>query len=115
MPALALKDGEPHLAFGVMGAAFQPMGHVYVLSNMLDYGLDAQAALDHPRVFIEGGVMQVEAGLPAAVATRLIDMGHTLERRRAPWGGGQIVAIDRDNGVLAGASDHRKDGCALGY
>ena len=54
VPAMVLKDGKPLMAFGVMGAHFQPMGHVYIMSNMFDYGMDAQEALDAPRMFFEG-------------------------------------------------------------
>lgn len=115
VPAMALKDGHPFMSFGVMGAAFQPMGHVYVVSNIVDYGLDPQQALDFPRAFVEGGTVWVEDGVPASVAAELTALGHRVDRRAEPWGGGQIVVIDRDRGVLIGASDHRKDGCALGY
>ncbi|MFM9939579.1 MAG: gamma-glutamyltransferase [Hyphomicrobiaceae bacterium] len=115
VPAMAYRDGKPWLSFGVMGANFQPMGHVYVMSNMLDYGMDPQEALDNPRVFFEGGKLWVEDSVPADVANALKAMGHPVERRPEPWGGGQIVMFDRANGTLVGASDPRKDGMALGY
>ena len=115
VPAMAMKDGAPVMPFGVMGAAYQPMGHVLVVSNMLDYGMDPQEALDFPRMFVEGSVIGIEDGFPVEVRQALTAMGHTLERRAEPWGGGQAVLIDRERGVLVGASDHRKDGCALGY
>jgi gamma-glutamyltranspeptidase/glutathione hydrolase len=114
-PAMAMKDGLPYLSFGVMGAAFQPMGHVYVITNMLDYGMDPQEALDAPRAFFEGHELLIEEGVPDATADRLESMGHTVRVREEPWGGGQIVCFDRTHGVLIGASDARKDGCALGY
>lgn len=115
VPAMAMKDGLPLMAFGVMGAAFQPIGHAYVMTNMLDYGLDPQEALDCPRAFFEGGEVHVEEGLAGGAAARLAAMGHDVKVREEPWGGGQIVYLDRTNDVLIGASDHRKDGCALGY
>ena len=115
VPAMAMKDGLPYMPFGVMGAAFQPMGHVFVVSNMVDYGMDPQEALDFPRAFVEGGIVGVEDGVPMPVRDGLAAMGHTVERRAEPWGGGQGIVIDRANGVLIGASDPRKDGCALGY
>jgi gamma-glutamyltranspeptidase/glutathione hydrolase len=115
VPAMACRDGRPWLSFGVMGGAYQPTGHVLVLTNMVDYGLDAQEALDLPRVFFEGAETVIDDSLPRTVRERLAAMGHTLRVREIPWGGGQIVEIDRKRGVLIGASDHRKDGCALGY
>lgn len=115
VPAMALKDGKPWLSFGVMGGAYQPTGHVFVLCNMIDYGMDAQEALDMSRVFFEGNDTIIEETLPASVRAELEAMGHKLSVREVPWGGGQIVQFDRESGVLIGASDHRKDGCALGY
>ncbi len=115
VPALATKDGRPWLSFGVMGGAFQATGHAYVLTNMLDYGMDVQEAIDHPRVFFEGGEVQVELPLVGAVASGLRALGHKTSLRDDPWGGGQAIEINSANGVLIGGSDPRKDGCALGY
>ncbi len=115
VPAFAMKDGKPLMAFGVMGAHFQPMGHVYVMSNMLDYGMDPQEALDVPRVFFEGDALHAEYSVPDDVVEGLKRMGHKVVRREFPWGGGQVVMWDRENGTLVGASDPRKDGMALGY
>ncbi len=64
VPAMVFEGGKPYMAFGVMGAHFQPMGHVYVMSNMFDYGMDPQEALDAPRVFFEGDALVVEASVP---------------------------------------------------
>ena len=115
VPAMAMQDGKPFAAFGVMGAAFQPIGHVYILTNMIDYGLDAQEAIDCPRVFFEDGEVQIESSVPAATAEAMALMGHKINVRTDPWGGGQIVHFDRANGTLVGGSDPRKDGIALGY
>jgi gamma-glutamyltranspeptidase / glutathione hydrolase len=115
IPAIAMRGDKLMASFGVMGAAFQPMGHVYILSNMVDYGMDAQEALDLPRVFFEGGEILVEAGLPGSTMEALARMGHKVTIRKLPWGGGQIVAVDPNTGVLIGASDGRKDGMAMGY
>jgi gamma-glutamyltranspeptidase / glutathione hydrolase len=115
VPAMAMRDGEAALAFGVMGAHFQPIGHAYVMSNLTDYGMDPQEAIDCPRVFFEGEDTVVEESVPAATVEGLKARGHRIRQRELPWGGAQIVAIDRDNGVLIGASDGRKDGMALGY
>lgn len=115
VPAMVYKDGAPLMSFGVMGAHFQPMGHVYVMNNMFDYGMDPQAALDAPRMFFEGDRILVEDGVPGEVLAGMEARGHKLARRPLPWGGGQIVMFDRASGTLVGASDHRKDGMALGY
>lgn len=115
VPAMAYKNDQPWLSFGVMGANFQPMGHTYVMTNILDYGMDPQAALDHPRAFFEGDEIKVETSMPKSVVDGLTAAGHKAVYTEAPWGGGQIVEMDRANGVLIGASDPRKDGMAAGY
>ncbi|MGE3067191.1 MAG: gamma-glutamyltransferase [Hyphomicrobiaceae bacterium] len=115
IPAIALQDGEPALSFGVMGAAFQPMGHVYLVSNLVDYGLDVQEAVDLPRVFFEGGDLSLEESVPAGTESGLRALGHSTVRRPDPWGGAQAILIDRGKGILVGASDPRKDGMAIGY
>ncbi len=115
VPALAMKNGVPWLSFGVMGADFQPMGHVYVLTNMLWHGMDPQEALDFPRIFFEGDALGAEETVPRAIVDELTAMGHRIVPIEEPWGGGQIVEIDRARGVLIGASEPRKDGLALGY
>jgi gamma-glutamyltranspeptidase / glutathione hydrolase len=115
VPAMAMRNGEAAMAFGVMGAHFQPIGHVYVMSNLADYGMDPQEAVDCPRAFFEGEEVVVEQSVPAATVAGLKALGHRVRQRELPWGGAQIVAIDRDRGVLIGASDGRKDGMALGY
>ena len=115
VPAFATKAGKPWLSFGVMGAAFQPIGHVYVMTNMLDYKMDVQEAIDHPRVFFEDGDVQYEAPHAGKIADGLGALGHPVALRADPWGGGQAVEFDAARGILSGASDPRKDGCALGY
>jgi gamma-glutamyltranspeptidase/glutathione hydrolase len=115
VPAMVLKDGSPHMVLGVMGAHFQPMGHVYVMTNVFHYGMDPQAAIDTPRVFFDGDTVLVEESVPEAVVVGLRQLGHQVAARRMPWGGAQAVRIDPESGVLAGASDPRKDGLALGY
>jgi len=116
VPAIATENGQPVMSFGVMGAAFQPLGHVYVVTNMRDYGMDAQEALDFPRVFFEDeGRVMVEEGVSDATTEALRVLGHDVGVREEPWGGGQIVQIDPQSGVRIGASDPRKDGAALGF
>jgi gamma-glutamyltranspeptidase/glutathione hydrolase len=115
VPAMVLKHGRPLMAFGVMGAHFQPMGHVYVMTNVFHYGMDPQEAIDAPRVFFDGDTVLFEESVPEAVVEGLRRLGHCVAPRRMPWGGAQVVCIDQETGVLTGASDPRKDGCALGY
>jgi gamma-glutamyltranspeptidase/glutathione hydrolase len=122
IPAMVFKDGRPYLSFGVMGGAIQPQGHVQVLVNLIDLGVDVQQAVGRPRFRYLGGVrvlLEDEIGEPTI--KRLIELGH--QRGTAPggytlrsqMGGGQAVLIDWANGALVGASDPRKDGLALGY
>jgi gamma-glutamyltranspeptidase / glutathione hydrolase len=115
IPALAFRNGHCELSFGVMGAHYQPMGHAQVVSNLVDYGMDVQAAIDAPRAFFVGDLTVVERGLPAASVEGLRARGHRVALAPAPWGGAQAIRIDRARGVLIGGSDPRKDGCALGY
>jgi gamma-glutamyltranspeptidase/glutathione hydrolase len=115
MPGMATQGGNAAMAFGVMGGDYQPYGHTRILTNVLDYGMDPQAALDTPRVFAMGNRVEVERSLPSATVAGLIRRGHAVNVAAAPQGGGQIIRIDPESGVLAGGSDPRKDGCALGY
>jgi gamma-glutamyltranspeptidase/glutathione hydrolase len=115
IPALAMRNGRCEMPFGVMGADYQPMGHVHVVTNMVDYGMDVQAAIDHSRMFYEGETTVVERGVPGATVAGLERRGHAVALRPAPLGGGQAIVIDWERGVLIGGSDPRKDGCALGY
>lgn len=115
IPAMVTRDGAAVMPFGVMGGHYQPAGQSWVLSSMLDYGLDVQAALDLPRLFAFDGMVDLERGVPEAAAKSLRDRGHDLRRIEKPHGGGQAIWIDRARGTLSGGSDPRKDGCALGY
>lgn len=115
IPAMVYRDGKPILSFGVMGGHYQAMGHSYVLTNWRDYGLDLQEALDAPRFLPEAGLLNLEQPIAPDVRKTLSRWGHTTARAKAPLGGGQCILIDWDNGVLQGASDCRKDGCAMGH
>lgn len=116
IPGMAMKDGRPSIAFGVMGGAYQPMGHALVLSNMLDHGMDPQTAIDHPRLFWgEDHVLEAETGIEPAARAGLEARGHSIRDAFAPLGGSQIIAIDHGSGFLIGGSDPRKDGCAAGW
>ena len=115
IPAMLTKDGEAVMPFGVMGGHFQPMGQTLFLTNLLEYGLDIQQALDLPRVFPYAGKVEVERGVPQAALDRLARLGHVIAPVERPHGGGQAIWIDRARGTLVGGSDPRKDGMALGY
>lgn len=115
MPGMVTRDGKALLSFGVMGGDYQPYGHARVVSNLVDYGLDLQSSIDMPRVFAMGAEVDVERSLPADIVRGLAERGHPIRMAASPHGGGQAVLIDHARGVLSGASDARKDGCALGY
>lgn len=113
IPGMLRRDGRLMMPFGVMGGAYQAAGHARLLSNVIDYGLDIQTAIDAPRAFCHDGTLSLETGYPAEVAEALTGLGHRVAWAETPIGGAQAIVIDAD--VLIGASDPRKDGCALGY
>ncbi len=115
IPAMVYREGKPVLSFGVMGGQYQAMGQAYVLSNWIDYGMDIQQALDAARFFLYAGVLGVETGVPDATRSELSARGHNVVPAESPWGGGQAIVIDWENGVLQGGSDPRKDGHAAGF
>ncbi|WP_413720735.1 gamma-glutamyltransferase family protein [Silicimonas sp. MF1-12-2] len=116
IPAMRATDGQIDMSFGVMGGQYQAAGHAYVLSNLADFGMDLQEALDAPRVFADpiSGLLKVERGVPESTRQALADMGHSVEVPKEPIGGAQAILIDRARGFLVGASDPRKDGLAIG-
>jgi len=120
IPAMATRNGELWLSFGVMGMFQQPQGHLQVLVNMIDFGLDPQAALNALRfsVQLRGGVA-LEEGLPQSTFRDLQGRGHSVYLvegyDRYIFGGGQVIERDMDTGVLRGGSEPRKDGCAIGW
>ncbi|HSE31205.1 MAG TPA: gamma-glutamyltransferase [Pyrinomonadaceae bacterium] len=120
IPAMVFKDGQLFMSFGVMGGAIQPQGHVQVLVNMIDLGMDLQQAIDAPRFrFMTGKSVLLEDELTEPVITKLIAMGHVRATPpgvlRSSMGGGQAIIRDPATKTLMGASDPRKDGMALGY
>ncbi|MEM6311672.1 MAG: gamma-glutamyltransferase family protein [Pseudomonadota bacterium] len=114
IPAMLAQGGQVTLPFGVMGGQYQSTGHARVVTNMLDFGMDPQSALDAPRAFAEQGVLKLERGYSDSVHAELADLGHQIETPDTPIGGAQAICL-HDSGVLEGASDPRKDGCAIGY
>jgi gamma-glutamyltranspeptidase/glutathione hydrolase len=115
MPGMVLKNGKAMMPYGVMGGDYQPFGHVHLLTNIIDFGMDPQAALDCARVFYDAGQVEAERGIPEAAVRGLQSRGHTVIEAPEPLGGGQAIQIDAESGTLTAGSDPRKDGCALGY
>jgi gamma-glutamyltranspeptidase/glutathione hydrolase len=115
IPAMLAKDGRTVASFGVMGGQYQPVGHVHILSQLLDRGFDVQMASDQPRSFWHAGKLGLEPTIAEAVRQDLERRGHVVHWVDEPLGGYQGIWIDHERGVLLGASDHRKDGIALGY
>lgn len=116
IPAMVFKDGKLFLSFGVMGGAVQPQGHVQVLTNLIDMGMNLQQAIEAPRFrYLSGKRVLLENELTAGVIQRLVGRGHErVFLEGFTMGGGQAILLEA-NGTLAGASDSRKDGMALGY
>lgn len=114
IPAIATENGETRLSFGVMGGQYQAMGQMQFLTRHLHDGLDVQAAMDLPRWMADPftGAVEIENGVPDETVRELQRRGHAIERARAPIGGSQAIRLGE---VLAGGSDPRKDGCAMGY
>ncbi len=115
IPGMVMKGGEALMPFGVMGGHYQATGHAHFLSGVFDRGLDVQVASDAPRSFATGGRLEIEPTVPDEVAAELARRGHEVAVVDSPIGGCQAILIDRARGTLMGASDHRKDGMALGY
>lgn len=115
MPGFVMKDGKPLIAFGVMGGSMQPQGHVQVLSNLFDFGMNMQEAGDAARIR-HGGSVLVEPGVSDEVITELERLGHTVERADGrSMGGYQAIMINPETDMLHGGSDPRKDGQVIGY
>lgn len=115
IPAMLKQNGKVIMPFGVMGGQYQPLGHARLLSNLVDFGMDLQSAVDAPRSFADEAVLKVERGYSEQTRSELAELGHNIQIPPGPIGGAQAIWIDHSNGVLIGASDPRKDGCALGY
>ncbi|MEO9462512.1 MAG: gamma-glutamyltransferase [Marinomonas sp.] len=133
IPAFVKRDGKPYMTLGLMGGGMQPQGHVQVLINLVDFGMNLQEAGDAARINHDGGrqpteglkgkakdprgTLNVEPGIPEATVKRLRGLGHNVEvvSNGIMFGGYQAIARDPDTGVLTGATEMRKDGQAAGY
>ncbi len=126
IPGFITKDGIPHMSFGVMGGALQPQGHVQIVVNMIDFGMNLQEAGDAPRMqhvgssqptgqrMTDGGIVMLESGFPYDTIRELMKKGHTIEWNGF-FGGYQAIMWDPENKLYYGASESRKDGQAAGY
>ncbi len=119
IPGMLFQGGQFLMSFGVMGGDMQPQGHVQFLTNLIDFRMNLQEAMDAPRVrYLKGMDVYMEDGISKKAVTALAQKGHqiiTETPRVNQVGGGQAIYYDRDQNVLLGASDRRKDGCAIGY
>lgn len=127
IPGFVTKDGKPYMSFGVMGGDFQPQGHVQVLVNMFDFGMNLQEAGDASRVehvgssqptgekMEDAGIILMESGFPYETIRELMKMGHKIQFSLGSYGGYQAILYDPQNKVYYGASESRKDGMAAGY
>ena len=114
IPAILKERNGTIIPFGVMGGQYQANGHARILSNIKDYGMGFQEALNFPRSFFFDGVINLERGYTPTTKQKLMEIGYKIEEADIPIGGAQLVSYD-SSGILIGASDPRKDGCAIGY
>jgi gamma-glutamyltranspeptidase/glutathione hydrolase len=127
IPAFITKDGKPFISFGVMGGDMQPQGHVQIVCNIIDFGMNLQEAGDAPRMqhtgsseptgekMTGGGEVTLETGFSYQTIRKLMEKGHKIGYARGPYGGYQAIMWDEKNKVYFGASESRKDGQAAGF
>jgi len=127
IPAFVTRGGKPFLSFGVMGGDMQPQGHVQILCNIIDFGMNVQEAGDAARfhhtgsseptgeVMGDGGRVALESGIGMEVRRDLANLGHRIHHATGGFGGYQAIRYDAENDVYIGASESRKDGQAAGY
>ena len=119
IPAMATVGGELYLCYGVMGGFMQPQGHLQMISNLVDFGMNPQEAINAPRFMAMGDSVYLEEGLSPDVVRKLESRGHRVGivsgYDRAGMGGAQVIQRDRETGALWGGSEPRKDGCAVGW
>lgn len=127
IPAFLGKDGIPSMAFGVMGGAMQPQGHAQIVINLVDFDMNLQEAGDAARFrhggssqptgtsMTDGGTVFLESEVPFEVRRELLRRGHRVQEAGGGFGGYQAISRNPKTGVLSGATESRKDGCAAGY
>ena len=121
LPAFLSKDGQPTMAFGVMGGNMQPQGHIQFVMRFVDEYLNPQACSDAPRWRIDDlGKLTVEATMPQSVIDGLRSLGHEVAVQPAnslDFGSAQAIAkiSESDDSAYIAGSDHRRDGLAAGF
>ncbi|MGZ6007551.1 MAG: gamma-glutamyltransferase, partial [Rhizomicrobium sp.] len=126
IPGFVMKEGQPFMSFGLMGGDMQPQGHVQVLTNIIDFGMNVQDAGDAARWYHHGGsevtgepptanIVEMESGFDPAVKAALAARGYTILPGTGAFGGYQAIQWDAKNHVYWGGSEMRKDGMAIGY
>ena len=115
VPAMVLKDGRPWLSFGVMGGDMQPQGHVQVLLNLIEFGMNVQEAGEAPRFRHSSAGLALESAISPEARFGLDLRGHRIITSVGAFGGFQGILIDPKTGVMMGGSDPRKDGLAIGW
>ena len=117
IPCMVTHDDSLAICFGVMGGFMQPQGHVQVLSNIVDHGMDVQQALDAPRFYYQQGDQYlIESSYPSATHDALRQRGHALTcAEGGVFGGGQVIMVDPQSGAYLAGSEPRKDGCAVAF
>ncbi|MBK7372606.1 MAG: gamma-glutamyltransferase [Saprospiraceae bacterium] len=127
IPAFMTKDGQPIMSFGVMGGGYQPLGHVEIVMDVVDFGMNIQEAGDAPRIDHDGsseptgekmegsGTVMLESGFPYETIRELMRKGHKVGYGLGGYGGYQCIRFDPIRKVYFGASESRKDGQAAGY
>jgi gamma-glutamyltranspeptidase/glutathione hydrolase len=115
IPAMVTHGGRAVMPFGVTGGHFQPFGQILVLTNILDYGMGVQAAIDQPRIFAFCDEVRVERTIPSCLREGLAALGHKVVAAENPLGNAQAIWIDWESGLLRGGADGRRDGLAAGW
>ncbi len=121
IPGFVTRGGQPWMSFGLMGGAMQPQGHVQIIVNLVDFGMNLQrrhacdmTARARPTQMTDGGVLNIESGIDPLELDKLRKLGHRIGTG-GHYGGYQAIRYDGEREVYIGATESRKDGIAAGY
>lgn len=125
IPSMAFQNDRPAIIFGTMGGDGQPQFHQQVYTNLINYGLNIQAAIDAPR-WLHGlpytgetaEVLQMESRFPLETRQKLAELGHLVQEVgnfNSTMGFAQGIVINQENGLLQGGADPRADSAAIGW